>query len=294
MEMKRHHVYVSFARTCSLFGRRRRACLIGMLLSLGLTAAEWSTINGSATKAPVSERAQYEIKLTLDFDSRTYSGTERVRWVNQGDHSVSILYFHLYSNFRPDLPSGGAVSQLEADEPRIEITGVRSAETNMPLSYSLEDQSATLRINLGTTVAKGEATGVLLNFKGTVPEIDADETGLAAHIVKQLSAAIRGEKELRRARDINFRCKGVMLLATAYPVLAVHDGDEWRRKVEPSIGDMIFNEAADYEVIIESDPGVNVFTPGIESESQSDRSLRIADKALRDFVVVAGRNLRAE
>ena len=39
-----------------------------------------------------------------------------------------------------------------------------------------------------------------------------------------------------------------MLLGAAYPVLAVHDGDEWRRKLEPSVGDFVFNEAADYEV----------------------------------------------
>lgn len=265
-----------------------------MPLGFVVIAAALSTNNISAAGEPVSDRAQYQIKLALEFDNRTYSGTERVRWVNQGDHSVSVLYFHLYSNLRAVPPGGDAVSQLEPDEPRIEITGVRSAETDQPLSYSLEDQSATLRINLGTTVARGEATGVLLSFKGSVPEIDADETGLATHIVKQVSAAIRGEKELRRARDINFHCKGVMMLGTAYPVLAVHDGDEWRRRVEPSIGDMIFNETADYEVVIETPAGVNVFTPGIETEPKSERSLKVAGAALRDFVIVAGRSLRAE
>jgi general secretion pathway protein A len=33
-------------------------------------------------------------------------------------------------------------------------------------------------------------------------------------------------------------------------VLAVHDGDEWRRKLEPSVGDFVFNEVADYEVTV--------------------------------------------
>ena len=280
--------FVTFPRSYLHRGLRRILTVMGVL-GIGLAASEWFPINVSSAKAPLSDRAQYEISLVLDFDNRTYTGTETVRWVNQGEHSASVLYFHLYSNLRAD-----AVSQLEPDEPRLEITGVRSAETNLPLAYSLEDQSATLRINLGTTVPKGQSIAVLLTFKGSVPEIDADETGLSAHIVKQVSATIRGEKEIRRARDINFRSKGVMLLGTAYPVLAVHDGDEWRRKVEPSIGDIIFNEAADYQVSIEAGEGVNVFTPGIESEPRSDASVKVAGTALRDFVVLAGRSLRTE
>ena len=294
--MRTQKIPVCFPRGRAFFPQRRawQLSLIGILLGLGFTVAAWSPINVSAAREPSSERAQYQIQVALDFDNRTYSGTERVRWVNQGDHSVSVLYFHLYSNLRAVLPGADAVSQLEPDEPRIEITGVRSAETDQSLSYSLEDQSATLRINLDTTVARGEAIGVLVSFKGSVPEIDADETGLATHIVKQVSAAIRGEKEIRRPRDINFRCKGVMMLGTAYPVLAVHDGDEWRRKVEPSIGDIIFNEAADYEVVIEAAAGVNVFTPGIEGEAKSDHTLKVSGTGLRDFVIIAGRTLRAE
>ncbi len=88
-----------------------------------------------------------------------------------------------------------------------------------------------------------------------MPEVDPDETGLTSHVVKQVSAALRGDREIRRPRDLNFRCRGVMLLGTSYPVLAVHDGDEWMRKLEPSVGDMIFNEAADYEVSIEVGAG---------------------------------------
>src|SRR4051812_30821945 len=47
-------------------------------------------------------RQRYQIQLKIDFDERAYSGSERVRWVNHGDHPAPVLYFHLYSNLRTD------------------------------------------------------------------------------------------------------------------------------------------------------------------------------------------------
>ncbi len=134
----------------------------------------------------------------------------------------------------------------------------------------------------------------MIGFKGAVPEVDADETGLTTHVVKQVSAALRSEKEVRRPRNVNFRCKGVMLLGTFYPVLAVQDGDQWLRKLEPSVGDIIFNEVADYSVRIDADPEVMVFTSATEDQSEADGTRVFSAESLRDFAVVAGRNLRSE
>jgi hypothetical protein len=87
-----------------------------------------------------------------------------------------------------------------------------------------------------------------------------------------------------------------MLLGTSYPVLAVHIGDDWVRKLEPSVGDMIFNEVADYEVKIDVAPGVVVFTSAGEnlSKSASEKMPVFSAPALRDFAIIAGRNLRSE
>ncbi len=247
--------------------------------------------------AKESTRQRYQIQLKLDFDALSYSGSERVRWINRGDRATSALYFHLYSNLRPDPASGNAGSQAaEAQEPRLDITQVRSAQDGTPLPYSLDDQGTTLRVNLREQLSTGQSTEVVLGFKGSVPEIDPDETALTTHVVKQLSAALRGEREMRRPRDLNFRCRGVMLLGTSYPVLAVRDGDEWMRRLEPSVGDMIFNEVANYEVNIEVAPGVIVFTSAGEdrAESNSQKSAVFAAAGLRDFAIIAGRNLRFE
>jgi hypothetical protein len=264
-----------------------------------LAGANAQTETGTSKKVAASEagRQRYEIHLKIDFDALSYRGSERVRWYNNGDHATAALFFHLYSNLRSISPSAGSGSpRTETDEPHIEITEVRSAADNAPLTYSIDDQGTTLRINLLEQVLPGKTTEVLVGFKGSVPEIDPDETGLTTHIVKQVSAALRGDREIRSPRDLNFRCRGVMLLGTSYPVLAVHDGDEWMRKLEPTVGDNIFNEVAEYEVKIEMPPGVVVFTSAGDEQklSAGEGAVVFSAPALRDFAIIAGRNLHSE
>ena len=269
------------------------------MLLAGLSPNIARPFPGAKKLAPIeAPRHRYQIELKIDFDALSYTGSERVRWVNRGNDATSVLYFHLYSNLRADAspPSASSAEDRESGEPRIEVTEVRSAANGAPLTYSIDDHGTTLRISLREQIASGKSTEVVIGFKGNVPEVDADETGLTSHVVKQVSAAIRGERELRRARDLNFRCRGVMLMGTAYPVLAVHDGDEWVRKLEPSVGDFIFNEVADYEVRIEAPPGVFVFTSARENENKSDgeKSAVFSARPLREFAIIAGRNLRSE
>jgi hypothetical protein len=247
----------------------------------GLAAAQ--------TNVEPNERHRYKIDIKIDFDNLSYTGTEIVRWINQGEKPTSVIYFHLYQNLRAgDQPAGA-----EFDEPRIQILDVRAASEDTALLTALEDQGTTLRVNLRESVAPGSAAEVLIKFKGSVPEIDRDETSLTTHVVKQVSAALRSDREMRRARDINFLCRGVMLLGTAYPALVVHDGDEWRRKVEPSVGDFVFNEAADYEVSVTAAADVEIFTSGMETGPRSEKRTFTAD-AMRDFAILAGRGLRGE
>ncbi|HWN09017.1 MAG TPA: M1 family metallopeptidase [Pyrinomonadaceae bacterium] len=253
----------------------------------------------------IVERNRYEINLKLDFDARSYTGQERVRWVNRSDQSISLLYFHLYSNLRVDAPGvapNAKGDSPDTEEPNLQITEVRSATSNTPLPFLIDDQGTTLRVSLREPVPAGQSTEVMVVFKGTVPEVDPDESSLTAHVVKQISAALRDEREMRRARDINFRCRGVMLLGTSYPILAVHDGNDWMRKVEPGVGDLVFSEVADYDVNITVDEGVVLFTSAAETDSvqqpgvgESRRtSVNFSAGNLRDFAIVAGRNLRAE
>jgi hypothetical protein len=251
----------------------------------GLAAAQ------TKADAEPAERHRYRIDIKIDFEKLSYTGTETVRWINGGEKPASVIYFHLYSNLRV----GDQVAGAESDEPRLDIIEVRTAGDETALFSALEDQGTTLRVNLREPVPAGGAAEVTIKFKGTVPEIDRDETSLTTHVVKQVSAALRSDRETRRARDINFHCRGVMLLGTAYPTLVVHDGDEWKRKVEASVGDFVFNEAADYEVSVTAASGVEVFTSGMETGPRSEKnSQTFTATAMRDFAILAGRGLRSE
>jgi hypothetical protein len=247
-------------------------------------------------KTETFERHRYKIDIKLDFERLTYTGTQIVRWVNNGEKPTSVIYFHLYPNLRSgDQPISTTAANVDSDEPRLDILEVRSASDNTALLTALEDQGTSLRVNLRESVPPGSGTELFLRFKGSVPEIDRDETSLTTHVVKQVSAALRSDREMRRARDINFRCRGVMLLGTAYPTLTVRDDDEWRRKLEPSVGDFVFNEAADFEVTVTAAPGVEVFTSGMETEPRADKTTQtFAGTAMRDFAILAGRGLRSE
>jgi hypothetical protein len=267
--------------------------MLCVLISVCL--ASYQELNAQ-TSPQQAERHFYKIDIKIDFDKLTYTGVQRVRWVNRGEKPSSIVFFHLYPNLRSgDQPSSPNAPAADMDEPRLDILEVRSGATNTPLFSALDDQGTTLRINLREPVAPEASTEVVITFKGSVPEIDRDETSLTTHVVKQVSAALRTEREMRRARDINFHCRGVMLLGTAYPVLAVHDGDEWRRKLEPSVGDFVFNESADYEVNVTTNQGVEVFTSGTETGPRNDKTGQtFTGSALRDFAILAGRGLRSE
>lgn len=281
---------------CVLCGKS----LFGVILAALLT----STIAAQTqTRQPLppERRIRYQIHLALDFENRTYTGTERVRWINRGEHPTSTLFFHLYPNVRvpgyapptEKSPSGQTIS----DEPSLEIVEVRNAGDNAPLVFALDDQETTLRVHLREAVAPNAAVEIDLKFKGAVPEIDPEETGLITHVVQQVSAAIRSTREIRRARDTNFRCRGVLLLATAYPVLAARDGDDWFRKVESSIGDSQTTDTADYEVMIESPREVAVYTPvpaqTVTPGEKTNSSSFVAEN-LRDFVIIAGNSFRSE
>jgi hypothetical protein len=242
-------------------------------------------------------RTLYGIDVSLDFDARRYEGSERVRWTNRDDRPASVVYFHLYPNMRADDERAQSADPSAPAEPRLEVTGARAA-AGQALALASEDEGATLRVQLREPLAPGASVELELTFKGAVPEIDPDETSLPAHVVQQVGAAMRDTREVRRARDTNFVSRGVMLLGSFHPVLAVRsDGGEWQRRVEATVGDTFFADAADYRVSIKAPGEVTLFTSGEEilnAESERVGARVFRGDGVRGFAVVAGRSLRKE
>ncbi|HYP00122.1 MAG TPA: M1 family aminopeptidase, partial [Pyrinomonadaceae bacterium] len=295
------------------FVMSKRAALPGafvalLLLSCAIPLRAQSPAAAAAQAKPAAtpRPTLYQINFTLDFDARTFTGVERVRWVNRDDRPASVIYFHLYANLRSSGNNNGnndasraatvaappapgeeattsAASAAAADEPRIEIKNVRSVATGTPLVYALDEQATLLRVNLREPVAAKAATEIEISFQGTVPEIDPDETSLPSHVIQQLGSA--------------------------YPVLAVRDGGEWQREVRATVGDPAHTEVADYEVTIDAPADVALFTSGeavraaasnaggdvnnAEAGRASAPSSRtFAGENLRNFAILAGRTLQ--
>jgi hypothetical protein len=292
----------AYARGYTLPRLRRSYPVTSSVIFLAaLLASSLAAQTQTRKPLPPEKRIRYQIHLALDFENRTYTGSERVRWINRGEHPTSTLYFHLYPNVRvpgyvpptEKTPSGQAIS----DEPSLEIVEVRNASDNARLVFALDDQETTLRVHLREAIAPNASVEVAIKFKGSVPDIDPEETGLITHVVQQVSAAIRSTREIRRARDTHFRCRGVLLLGTPYPVLAARDGDDWFRKVESSIGDSQTMDTADYEVTIETPREVAVYTPVAAqtvTPGEKTNSSRFVAENLRDFAIVGGNNFRSE
>jgi hypothetical protein len=66
---------------------------------------------------------------------------------------------------------------LISDEPTLEISEVRIAGHDAITPFALDDQQITLRINLREAVPPKGAIDIQIKFKGSVPEIDPEETG---------------------------------------------------------------------------------------------------------------------
>src|SRR5258708_6104690 len=134
-------------------------CSFVLMLAALLTS---SIAAQTQTRQPISteKHSRYQIKIALDFDKRTYTGTERVRFVNRGEHPTWTLYFHLYPNVRVPgyVPPRAEPGQQTSDEPRLEISDVRRASEGAVLIYDLDDFETTLRVNLREPVAPSALT----------------------------------------------------------------------------------------------------------------------------------------
>lgn len=281
---------------------------VGSCLSLlGTPLAQAKTVKRAAqVNNKDAPHLRYQLNFKLDFDQRTFSGTERVRWVNRDTKPAATLYFHLYANLRSgDETRSNQANTNDAtqasDEPQMLVSSVRAVASGAPLVYGFDDQATVLRVSLREPVPAGGTTEVEIAFNGSAPEIDPDETSLPAHVMQQLGAALRETRETRRARDLNFRARGVMLLGTAYPLLAVRDGSDWQREVKATVGDLIFADVADYDVTISAPVDVALYTSALpqpnEAANDSAPALplrRFTGANLRNFAILAGRTLKAD
>src|SRR3979409_545145 len=79
---------------------RMRAARLALVIFAALFSSSPAAPTQTRQHTPPEQRTRYQIQLAIDDENRTYTGTERVRWINRGDHATSTLFFHLYPNGR--------------------------------------------------------------------------------------------------------------------------------------------------------------------------------------------------
>src|SRR3569832_839153 len=100
------------AALCAFAPLREKSSLLPLCVVIFICCSAQGLI---AQTAATPDRHSYKIDLKIDFERLSYTGSERVRWINRGEKPTSIIYFHLYPNLRTsELPN----MMSDADEPR--------------------------------------------------------------------------------------------------------------------------------------------------------------------------------
>src|SRR5437773_11287190 len=68
-------------------------CVKYSLVFILMIYVSLSAVAQNETSQTQSEpRTRYQLQIAIDFEKRSYTGTERVRFVNRGEHAVSSFF----------------------------------------------------------------------------------------------------------------------------------------------------------------------------------------------------------
>lgn len=165
-----------------------RTIIFVTLLAFLLTACSKPVTNPKANdeavpKWPAVEAvASYDIDVTLNPESKTLIGHERITYVNTGTAPIHDAIFHLYLNaFRDDHSSifmqeagpGHRGFSLNSEYPGwIKVTSIR-LEDGTPLSLELIEDETLGRLELPSSIAPGETLILEIDFKSQLPQVFA-------------------------------------------------------------------------------------------------------------------------
>ncbi len=189
------------------------------------TAALPSTALGPRARGPWTE---YRIQARLEPGTPPQiRGQETIVFPNPADTPLETLVLRLY----PNLPSYGG---------RLEVADI--TVNGHPVTGTLTSLDSALELTLPKPLQPGQTALIRMAFTATLP------TRVIAGTVGQ---GIFGYVD------------GVYDLAEFYPLLAVHDGTDWRVSAAAvEFGDMLFSQAAYYRVRLTVPPGHQVVASG--------------------------------
>lgn len=202
--------------------------------------------------------ACYELTLDLQAADGAFSGTARVTVPNRGAIPLPDLVFRTYPNAETIYGGSLTVTQASVDG------ALLSPQVFLP-------DGTAVRLTLPAPLLPGVSTMVEMHFRGQAP---ADFGNLPeTYGVFNYDTAAQ-----------------VLMLANAYPILAVEHDGEWQTSPVYGGGDAVVSEAALYRVQVSAPPAWHVVTSGtpIAADEQGARlNQTFVTGPVREFSLIA-------
>ncbi len=211
-------------------------------------------------KLPVKQC--YELTLNISDDYTTYTGMERLTFLNDYANNLSDLVVRIYPN--AVVMYGG----------KLEIGDVVvGGKIQRPKPFSPDGTA--VKIELPAPLSLGMSSAIEINFSGLLPKLGSNP----------------------RAYGIfsNSDQKGPFLeLANWYPMLAEYKSGDWQANPVIGTGDAVVSRTSLYKVSITAPSNLVIATTGKQIKSVQEGNVTTYDMVsgpARDFMIVAGKSL---
>lgn len=218
------------------------------------------------------QATRYRLDLTLDLADATLSGHQQIDYTNTETVPLDALYLRLFPN------TAGYGGQSDGGDSMSVTDLTLNGERIEPMR---ELQGSALRVVLDPPLAPGRAANLALDFVLALPT-DGDPT--------RSRESSDGYRQLGLYED-------VVVLANAYPIIPVYDGEGWNVELAPSYGDAVFSDVALFDVNITAPQTMTLAASGTCSPTKADAeetTWSCVAAPMRDFHAVLGGNYQIE
>lgn len=208
------------------------------------------------------ELYHYDMKLSLDAESKTVSGHVKFDFYNDSDDVWDTLCFRDYPSMFTMPEKVGVEKDLQIGGALTEIKNIIDGRDQSELTYERADDVSVIWIKPEKPLQPNEKMTLEYDFVTAIPEV-GDRFGAAA---------------------------GIYNLTNFYPILAEYADGKWSQNAFFSTGECFCSEVADYDVTITAPKDFIIASTGTESGKKEDGdtvTYTFDAPCVRDFVFSA-------
>lgn len=198
----------------------------------------------------MKEATRYTISIRIEDSITEISGNQEVHYTNTETIPLTEVYFRLFPNVGGDY-----------------MTVTRLAVDGQPAEINMEHRNTALRVDLPQALPPGGQTLISMDFLQNVPASMGGNYGLYIYL------------------------DDILALDQFFPIIPVYDDDEgWNVEDPPINADMLFADAAFFEVHVDAPQELVLAGSGIEISAavqQGRQQVAFAGGPQRDFFLAA-------